>query len=391
MDETEQSDSEITAKNVVPAPEQSRPEPAKPTLADGPRRSRGGRLASFVLWMLILAALVASGGSAWLLWQKEPRLDEMAARLDMLERDQIGRAAGTAALESAQIEFEEGAELWRAEQEQALIAVQQSQREQLRRLAEMATTDRGDWLLAEAEYLLRLGNQRLLLGGDTGGSVALLLAADNILLEMDSPRLHEVRAAVAADVAALRATGTPDTEGTWLRIEALIGQVEALPMFVIPERVVAARKEIAEDTWTGRLQSGMRAGMDKLSQMLVIRRREAVYEPLVSPQWEHLARQNLRLVLEQAQASLLTGNGELYRASLAKAIHWLNTYFKLNERGVAAIDEELTALMAVPVTRDLPDISGSLTVLKAHIDQVHGAVTGSVTVGSAAAVEETDQ
>ena len=76
------------------------------------------------------------------------------------------------------------------------------QREELNRYS---TSDRGAWLIAEAEYLLRLANQRLIMAGDTVAAQALLKSTDNILMELDDASLHPVRAAVAADLAALRA------------------------------------------------------------------------------------------------------------------------------------------------------------------------------------------
>ena len=75
--------------------------------------------------------------------------------------------------------------------------------------------------------------------------------------------------------------------------------------------------------------------------------------------------------------------------SLAKASTWLGTYFRLNERGVAALEEELNALAVIPVTRDLPDISGSLAVLKDYIDQLHSVGSRTAEAAAADADEET--
>ena len=41
-------------------------------------------------------------------------------------------------------------------------------------LARFGEADREDWLLAEARYVLRLANQRLMMAGDTSGAEALL-------------------------------------------------------------------------------------------------------------------------------------------------------------------------------------------------------------------------
>src|SRR5690606_35948157 len=45
-------------------------------------------------------------------------------------------------------------------------------------LARLRVVDRSDWLLAEAEYLLRLANQHAILGQDAPAAAALLTQAD---------------------------------------------------------------------------------------------------------------------------------------------------------------------------------------------------------------------
>ena len=54
--------------------------------------------------------------------------------------------------------------------------------EQRLEMARYSANDRDAWLLAEAQYLLRLANQRLIMAGDAVAAEALLGSADNILL-----------------------------------------------------------------------------------------------------------------------------------------------------------------------------------------------------------------
>ncbi|MFT5483495.1 MAG: uroporphyrin-3 C-methyltransferase [Halieaceae bacterium] len=357
-------------------PTETSPEP--PPVKSGPKKAapqksarRSGGMATLLLWVLVLLAAMAAGGSAWLALQGQQRLAVFQTELEKIDSSAAARDSNTKRLQAAQSELD--SRLAKVQKQQAgdMLSVRQSLSEHRRRLAEMATTDRDDWLLAEAEYLLRLANHRLLMGGDTAASAALLQAADDIVRELDGIALHDIRLAIANDMAALRASGRLDTQGTWTRLEALGAQVDRLAMFTLPEPAPATRSEDAAAGWRDRLLSGFRGALDKLSQYVVIRRREEVYEPMLSPEHEQLARQNLRLMLEQAQSALLSHNPDLYSASLDKASRWLSEYFTLSESGARSILTEIDALIKVQVTSELPDISGSLLVLKSHIETNH--------------------
>lgn len=223
-------------------------------------------------------------------------------------------------------------------------------------------TDQKDWLMAEAEYLLRLANQRLIMAGDTEAAIALLKSADGILLELDEVSLHDARAAVASDIAALRAAPKVDVEGLYLRLAALIGQVERLAIFTLPDNEAAPEEVQAED-WQARLQQGYAEALHKLSDYVVIRRRDVPYEVLMDPQWEGIVRQNMRMLLEQAQVALLSGNQILFRESLQRANHWVEQFFEVDESGAKALARDITALTDEVIAADIPDLSASLRAL----------------------------
>lgn len=363
----------VAQETAAVSPEKTTVKPdATSPAAEKPAR-RGSWVATLLLWIMVLLALVAAGGSAWLTLQSQQRFVAIQAEIQKLDSSTASRDSSTGGLQAAQSELGNQIESVRKQQARDMVGVRQSLNEHRRRLAEMATTDRDDWLLAEAEYLLRLANHRLLLGGDTAASAALLQAADDIVRELDGIALHEIRLAIASDIAALKASGRLDIQGTWTRLEALGAQVDRLAMFTLPEAAPFEMVENDADDWRDRLAMGFRGALDKLSQYIVIRRREVAYEPIMSPEHEQLARQNLRLMLEQAQTALLSHNQELYLASLEKAARWLTEYFTLNESGARSILVEIKSLAKVQVSSELPDISGSLLVLKAHIERSHGS------------------
>ncbi len=239
---------------------------------------------------------------------------------------------------------------------------------QQQQLVNLATADRSDWQLTEAEYLLQLANQRLLLGGDLKTALEQLLSADNIIHDVDDSGLLPARAALAKDIAALKAVDVVDIDGIYFELEAVAAQAQQLHLIETVEIQEAAPAPAAETaTLTERLQTGLRAALQKLYQLVQIRRRDEPYKPLLAPQYEAALQQNLKLAFEQAQVALLTHNQKLYEHSLAKARDWLSTYYTLDERATQAVVAQIDELITRRVEVTLPDISESRRELKAYI------------------------
>jgi uroporphyrin-3 C-methyltransferase len=255
-----------------------------------------------------------------------------------------------------------------ARQAQALQGVETLLAEQRAELARFSAADRESWLLAEAEYLLRLANQRLIMAGDTVAAQALLSSADDILRELDDVGLHAVRGAVAADLAAVRAVPRVDVEGIYLRLGALVEQADNLVIFQMPEQEARLRAETAQN-WQGRLQQGYENALAKLSDYIIIRRRDVPMRALMDPQWEGLVRQNMRMLLEQAQVALLSGNQSLYKESLQRALHWVGEFFESDESAARAMAREINQLIDLNVAATMPDIARSLRALDEAIEQ----------------------
>lgn len=235
-------------------------------------------------------------------------------------------------------------------------------RQQSQRIAQLGIEDRDSWLLAEAQYLLRLANQRLIMTGDTLSAEALMSSADNILREIGDVDLHKVRGALAADLVAVRAVPKLDLEGLYLRVDGLIRQTDDLVMFEMPVREPPA--ELAEDAdWKARLAYGYQAAVAKLSQYVVVSRRDTPVETLMDPQYEGLVRQNMRMLLEQAQVALLSGNQTLFERSLERAGGWVQQFFKDDQKAAEAMLRELEALAQEQVSVDLPDLNESLSAI----------------------------
>ena len=372
--------SEATTENAQASDISDGPEPSA---TDGVRAPwASGRLTGGLALLLVLAALVALGGGlgGWQYYQSEylgrSDKDDTAARLDkkvaaLEARLSTQQTTALQSLDDSLRGLRQHISRVQSDSQTSFDQLQSMVQAQRQRLLELASTDPSDWMLAEAQYLLRLANQRLIMAADKRSAVALLGAADDILKELDDAELYAVRQSVARDLAALRALPELDVEGTGLRIQALVGQIDTLRLFEIPV-IAEPEQPVAEDaSLEQRLRSSVEAAIDKLSSYVVIRRRQAPYESLISPQWEGMVRQNLRMLLEQGRAALLSGNQLLYRQSIDNARHWLAEFFSFSEKGVAALDQELADLAQIEVRQQLPDISGSVAAIKAAIHRRH--------------------
>lgn len=347
----------------------------KPPGGSGPPpRRRGGGASGGVALVLALIALLATGGLAWLLYHTEGAHlvadTDWEPRLDRLEAE-LGRARDdTAAAEDARRRLQrdlrgriDTLEGTLAERDQRLSALAATQREQARRL-EQVTPDRvGDWQLAEAEYLLQLAEQRLLLLRDPGGTLRLLQAADERLRLAGDAGLFPVRERLAADMTALAAVRVPDVEGHYLRLRALADQAAGLPLDTVP-RAYRPESRAVEGNWRERLL----AVLARFGDQVRVQRRDTPMEPLLAPEQEALLRLRLQLQFEQAGAALLAGSEPLFRDSLARIDSQLDAYAATAPDARAAMGEALAELAAAPLRVDLPDISDSRRQLRAWLD-----------------------
>ncbi|WP_439102296.1 uroporphyrinogen-III C-methyltransferase [Congregibacter sp.] len=246
--------------------------------------------------------------------------------------------------------------------EEQLGNLQRSLREQQQLISDLTVEDRESWQIAEVQYLLRLANQRLIMTGDTASAEALLRSADNILRGLDDPGLVKLRSAVAGDIAALQAVPKLDIQGLYLRLDALIRQTDALVLFELPDQRVEIEPVTAED-WQTRLSQGYEMAIEKLSEYIVVSRRDVPVEALMDPQYEGLVRQNMRMLLEQAQVAMLSGNELLFRQSLERAEGWVTQFFKADEQAAVAMAEDLRRIRDERVSVELPNLNESLTAL----------------------------
>lgn len=368
-----------------PTPPQPAGDPTSATTSKLPPpggRSPGRGGASPLAAFALVAALLALAAAAYLGYQELQQGQRLFLSSAQLAAAQQRADDQQQQLEALQHRFDQQQLADQQAREQLttqLDAINGQLSSQQQRLHALSTTDRSDWLLAEAEYLMRLASQRLLMGEDAAGAEVLLGAADEILLEFDDSALFAVRKVLAEDRAALRAAGRTDTEGLYLRVAAAATQGDQLRLFELPEFT----PQVQDDSQPATADSGWRGGLleawEKLKSYVRFTRRDKVYQPLLAPEYEAAVRQNLRLAFEQAQLAVLAANQPLFDNSLEKARYWITTFYTVDERASAVLLQTIEELRAQRVQIELPDISGSLQALKHYLDVRHDALPPTAT------------
>lgn len=364
----------------------------KPSAA--PARPAGNRLAGLALLLALLALVAGIAAAAYLgysLQQQRSALEDSRIELAAAAQRTDSQAQQVLAMQR-ELDHETLASKQREQAlQEKLEGLQRQLSSQQKRLLSLSTTDRADWLLAEAEYLIRLANQRLLMGKEIAGATDLLKAADDIMLELDDAGLYQVRKALANDIAKLRAAAKFDLEGIYLQLDAAAQQGQQLTLFAMPELELAKTESLQPETWQQKWQAGFKAAWAKLSQYIQIKRRDEAYKPLLAPEFESAVRQNLRLSFEQAQLAALSGKQQLYEDSLSKARHWLENYYTLDKVAAQSLIETIKTLQQQQIEIELPDISGSLRALKAYLNSVHQVATRPQVATAAEAEPEADK
>jgi len=326
------------------------------------------------VWVIAIIALISVAALAVWNWQQWNGHQATMQTLSNLQQD-------TAQLESLYGDrgSQQGQRLQSLEDklssQRELIATQQRQIDHnARELLEAGNRTRTDWLLAEAEYLLRVANQRLLIEKDIRGALSALEAADEVLTESDDIGVYPVRQQLAREVLALKGIASVDRTGLYLTLEAAIDSVhqltdQALIREQAPGFVGGSQAENGPDDGgePGILVRGWQKFKSTLMQVVVVRRLDESVKPLLSPDQSAYARLNLQLMLEESEMAVLRGNQPLYERALIKAQAAVDDWYDASNPRVSALSSTLAELATRNVAPDLPDISKSLGLLKERL------------------------
>ncbi len=256
----------------------------------------------------------------------------------------------------------------------------QGQQLALEQLYQDLAKNRDDWALAEIEQVLSTASQQLQLAGNLRGALIALQNADARLARTDRPQFIAIRRAIAKDTDNLKSLPSVDLTGIAVRLDALVAQVDQMPLLsdAKPAVVAPAPKSKlaspstsdskASDEWrTVLLERWNSWSSDLWNELRQLVRVRVVGTPealLLSPGEAFFARENLKLRLLNARLALLSRNDAAFRSDLAEADRALVRYFEIRSRQTQAARELIKQLQESVLNIEMPTLSHSLAAVR---------------------------
>ena len=351
---------------------QSTEKPPKSNVSTKPANQVGVKPQSLgLVWFVVLLNLVLigtiGGAGAWYYWHKLRHTDSQVAAavisveqqtraVQILQRNQDfqlkAQQEQSAALDASLGQTADQLELanQRLETQQQVINNLQLQ------LAEIGGRRPSDWLLAEADYLVRIAGRKLWLEADERSALMMLKEADKRLADLADPSLLPIRQLLAEDIQALQQINPTSLTSVALSLSGMLPLIEALPVDALrlpdpePGQEVQALTNSVSD-WRENLSRSWDALVE---DFITIKRRETAVEPYMSEQAQWLLKEQLQLALMQAKSAAIAAQPTLYQQSLQRALHILVEDFDLEETVVQQFMAALQNLQQTEVEKPYP-------------------------------------
>lgn len=247
-----------------------------------------------------------------------------------------------------------------------LVSTRKELNEAIEHLQRQLGKTRGDWLLADAEYLLSVANERLHLVGDVNTTREALEAADQRLRESGDVGVIKVREQIAKELSVLRNVAIPDIVGIYATLQGLEGMADKLNLFLpYSGKPLATEAPAKPNDLEGSEPSDdlLDSAISQLEGIVTIRHTEQAVKEILSPEQAQFIREQLRVKLEIIKTALVERNETIYMASLNDVKHWIDQHFVKDAESKALLDE-LDRLSGIKIRSQFPDISQSFKMLR---------------------------
>jgi uroporphyrin-3 C-methyltransferase/uroporphyrinogen III methyltransferase/synthase len=364
---------------------------AMPAEAPGAMAAHGNEhlLRPLTIAVVVLAILLAA-----LFWSTHTQMRAM--REDVARRLQKGDASNAETSTLARAVQETSKEL------QVKVGVlenrqteAQSQQLALEQLYQDLSKNRDEWALSEIDQVLSTASQQLQLAGNVSGALIALQIADRSMSRSDKPQFITIRRALARDTERLKALPSVDSTGVALRLDAVIAQIDTLPMLsdekpVLPAAPTAASPAAvkpahaaktvkvlhgapvaapeAGSPWLAKLGDVWHSWSSDMwvdvRQLIRVRSVDTPQALLLSPSESYFLRENIKLRLLNARMALLSRNETAFRADLIAAQDALVKYFDTRAKATQTVQGLLAQVQTSNLAIELPTLSDSLNAVR---------------------------
>lgn len=227
-----------------------------------------------------------------------------------------------------------------------------------------------DWLLAEADYLVKMAGRKLWLEHDVVSATRLMESADQRISALNDPSLTPLRRAMASDISTLKAIPLIDRDGLVLKLNTLEQQVNTLPLAnaILPDAEAVEKKEVSTNIndWQSNLMQSLN---DFAGHFITYRVREGNVIPLLSPEQHFYLKENIKGKLLLASKALYREQSEVYTTSLESAKLWASQYFQQDDPSVQSFMTQIDSLSKYKVDVRYPQKMKTQALLSDFISE----------------------
>lgn len=327
-------------------------------------KKKAGNKTSLALSAIAIAIAIAAGiGLYGLNKQQATRQNattsELASQVAALQKAQENQKSELEGVIKQQAD-----QLNEAKHQQETLAKQLDELQQ--KVAVISGSDAKTWLLAQADFLVKLAGRKLWSDQDVTTAAALLKSADASLADMNDPSLIGARRAITDDIATLSAVSQVDYDGMILKVNQLANQIDNLrladnndddsPMDADSDELSSSISE-----WRVNLQKSWQNFMDSF---ITVRRRDETAVPLLAPNQDIYLRENIRSRLLVAAQAVPRHQEETWKQSLDNVSTWIRAYYDTDDATTKAFLDEVDKLSQQSITMTVPETLQSQALLE---------------------------
>ncbi|MFK8258906.1 uroporphyrinogen-III C-methyltransferase [Erwinia sp. AnSW2-5] len=351
---TEHKDSSAMVEETTPAVDNSTSE------SPSPRKVKNS---GAVLGTVAIAIALAVGAGLYLYGNHQIQQQAAASQALALQLSDLQQSALSDKQSLEQRLATQTSALDTARQQQAATSQQLDELKQ--KVATISGSDAQTWMLAQADYLVKMAGRKLWSDQDVTTAAALLKSADASLADMNDPSLIDARRALTHDISTLSALSQVDYDGVILKLNQLSNDVDNLriadndsdnePMDADSNELSSSLRE-----WRQNLVKSWHNFMD---DFITIRRRDATAEPLMAPDQDIYLRENIRSRLLIAAQAVPRHQDEIFKQSIDTVSAWTRAWFDSNDPNTKAFLSQLDELSQQSVSMDVPEALQSQPLL----------------------------
>lgn len=360
-DKTSSTNSSKADKLPPVSSQKKSPPPIKKTVQPAPQKQKVSKTALLSLLLALVAIAGVAASYYWLDQQREILSAKFETTVKRYNSNNQQRVNQLLAEQKANFSTQLAQLVKKTEQQSAKKL---SQLESA--IARLETNKPNDWLIHEAEYLIRIAARTLWLESDTKAASNLLKDADTRLSTLNDPAYLPIRQRIHQDIESLALMPVLNTENVVLSLMGLNQQLPNLPLqkHQVNDDVVTT-PDLDLTSNVGDWQSNLSKTWQRfLDTFVVIHIRDGSAKPLLTPQYQQNLKENISLKLQQAQWAAREAKPELYLQTLNEIQTWFNDYFDMTKVNNQAFVDNIEQLKGELISYDYPSSLSSLDAIR---------------------------